>query len=108
VLYLACAPKSNAGYVAYNAARAFVGQDGTREVPLHLRNAPTKLMKQLDYGKGYRYAHNEAEGYAAGENYFPDDMPEVNFYQPTDHGLEAKIAEKLAHLRELDAAKKKK
>ena len=85
------------------AARAFVSQDGSREVPLHLRNAPTKLMKQLDYGKGYRYAHNEAEGYAAGENYFPDDMPEVNFYQPTDHGLEAKIAEKLARLRELDA-----
>jgi len=103
ILYLACAPKSNAGYVAYNAARAFVSQDGSREVPLHLRNAPTKLMKQLDYGKGYRYAHNEAEGYAAGENYFPDDMPEVNFYQPTDHGLEAKIAEKLARLRELDA-----
>jgi putative ATPase len=103
VLYLACAPKSNAGYVAYNAARAFVSQDGSREVPLHLRNAPTKLMKQLDYGKGYRYAHNEEEGYAAGENYFPDDMPEVSFYQPTDHGLEAKIAEKLARLRELDA-----
>ncbi len=103
VLYLACAPKSNAGYVAYNAARAFVSQDGTREVPLHLRNAPTKLMKQLDYGKGYRYAHNEQEGYAAGENYFPDGMPAVSFYQPTDHGLEAKIAEKLARLRELDA-----
>lgn len=108
ILYLACAPKSNAGYVAYNAARAFVSQDGTREVPLHLRNAPTKLMKQLDYGKDYRYAHNEQEGYAAGENYFPDGMPEVNFYQPTGHGLEAKIAEKLAHLRELDVAKKKK
>lgn len=108
VLYLACAPKSNAGYVAYNAARAWVAQDGSREVPLHLRNAPTKLMKQLDYGKGYRYAHNEADGYAAGENYFPDDMPEVSFYQPTDHGLEAKIAEKLAHLRELDAAAKNK
>ncbi|HEY8886911.1 MAG TPA: replication-associated recombination protein A [Gallionella sp.] len=104
ILYLACAPKSNAGYVAYNAARAFIAQDGSREVPLHLRNAPTKLMKQLDYGKGYRYAHNEEEGYAAGENYFPDDMPAVSFYQPTDHGLEAKIAEKLAHLRELDAA----
>jgi len=103
ILYLACAPKSNAGYVAYNAARAFIAQDGSREVPLHLRNAPTKLMKQLDYGKGYRYAHNEEEGYAAGETYFPDDMPEVSFYQPTDHGLEAKIAEKLAHLRELDA-----
>jgi len=104
ILYLACAPKSNAGYVADNAARAFIAQDGSREVPLHLRNAPTKLMKQLDYGKGYRYAHNEEEGYAAGENYFPDDMPAVSFYQPTDHGLEAKIAEKLAHLRELDAA----
>jgi putative ATPase len=107
IIYLACAPKSNAGYVAYNAARAFVSQDGSREVPLHLRNAPTKLMKQLDYGKGYRYAHNEEEGYAAGETYFPDDMPEVSFYQPTDHGLEAKIAEKLAHLRELDKAAKK-
>ncbi len=108
IIYLACAPKSNAGYVAYNAARAFIAQDGTREVPLHLRNAPTKLMKQLDYGKGYRYAHNEEEGYAAGETYFPDGMPEVSFYQPTDHGLEAKIAEKLAHLRELDAKAKKK
>jgi putative ATPase len=107
ILYMACAPKSNAGYVAYNAARAFISQDGSREVPLHLRNAPTKLMKQLDYGKGYRYAHKEEEGYAAGEKYFPDGMPEVSFYQPTDHGLEAKIAEKLAHLRELDAAKKK-
>jgi putative ATPase len=108
ILYLACAPKSNAGYVAYNAARAWVVEDGSREVPLHLRNAPTKLMKQLDYGKGYRYAHNEDEGYAAGENYFPDDMPEVTFYEPTDHGLEAKIAEKLAHLRELDEKAKKK
>ena len=104
VLYLACAPKSNAGYVAYNAARAWVAKDGTREVPLHLRNAPTKLMKQLDYGKEYRYAHDEAGAYAAGERYLPDDMPEVNFYQPTDRGLEAKISEKLAHLRELDAA----
>ena len=108
VLYLACAPKSNAGYVAYNAARAWVAKDGSREVPLHLRNAPTKLMKQLDYGKDYRYAHNEADGYAAGENYFPDDMPEVSFYQPTERGLEAKIAEKLAHLRGLDKAAKKK
>ena len=108
VLYLAVAAKSNAGYVAYNAARAWVANDGSREVPLHLRNAPTKLMKQLDYGKGYRYAHDEAGGYAAGENYFPDDMPEVSFYQPTDHGMEAKIAEKLAHLRELDAASKNK
>jgi putative ATPase len=107
VMYLAIAAKSNAGYVAYNAARAFVNQDGSREVPLHLRNAPTKLMKELDYGKDYRYAHNEEGGYAAGENYFPDDMPEVNFYEPTDRGLEAKIAEKLAHLRELDARAKK-
>ncbi|MBK9161807.1 MAG: replication-associated recombination protein A [Nitrosomonadales bacterium] len=103
VLYLAVAAKSNAGYVAYNAARAFVKQDGSREVPLHLRNAPTKLMKQLDYGKDYRYAHDEAEGYAAGENYFPDGMPAVSFYEPTGRGLEAKIAEKLARLREMDA-----
>ena len=108
VIYLACAPKSNAGYVAYNAARAWVTKDGSREVPLHLRNAPTKLMKQLDYGKDYRYAHNEADGYAAGENYFPEGMPEVSFYQPTGRGLEGKIAEKLAHLRELDSAAKKK
>ncbi len=107
VLYLAVAAKSNAGYVAYNAARAFVKQDGSREVPLHLRNAPTRLMKQLDYGKGYRYAHDEAEGYAAGEDYFPEGMPQVSFYQPTDRGLEAKISEKLAHLRELDAKHKK-
>jgi putative ATPase len=108
VLYLAVAAKSNAGYVAYNAARAFISQDGSREVPLHLRNAPTKLMKQLDYGKDYRYAHDEAGGYAAGENYFPDGMPEVSFYEPTERGLEAKIAEKLAHLRELDKKAKNK
>jgi putative ATPase len=108
VLYLAVAAKSNAGYVAYNAARAFVSQDSSREVPLHLRNAPTKLMKQLDYGKDYRYAHDEKGGYAAGENYFPDGMPQVSFYEPTGRGLEAKIAEKLAHLRELDAKAKKK
>jgi putative ATPase len=108
VMYLAVAAKSNAGYVAYNAARAYVSQDGSREVPLHLRNAPTKLMKALDYGKEYRYAHDEKEGYAAGENYFPEGMPQVSFYQPTDRGLEAKIAEKLAHLRELDARAKNK
>ncbi|BBI98671.1 recombination factor protein RarA [Ferrigenium kumadai] len=108
VLYLAVAAKSNAGYVAYNAARAWVRQDGSREVPLHLRNAPTKLMKQLDYGKDYRYAHDEAEGYAAGERYFPDGMPKVSFYEPVERGLEAKISEKLAHLRELDAAAKNK
>jgi putative ATPase len=76
-------------------------------VPLHLRNAPTKLMKQLDYGKGYRYAHDEANGYAAGEQYFPDGMDAVNFYQPTERGLEAKISEKLARLRALDKAAKK-
>ncbi|BCK88545.1 replication-associated recombination protein A [Sideroxyarcus emersonii] len=108
VIYLAVAAKSNAGYVAYNAARAWVRQDGSREVPLHLRNAPTKLMKQLDYGKDYRYAHDEAGGYAAGEDYFPADMPEVSFYQPTERGLEAKIAEKLAHLRQLDEVAKNK
>ena len=103
VIYLAVAAKSNAGYVAYNAARAFVNQDGSREVPLHLLNAPTMLMKELDYGKDYRYAHNEVGGYAAGEDYFPDDMPDISFYEPTDRGLEAKISEKLAHLRDLDA-----
>ncbi len=108
VIYLAVAAKSNAGYVAYNAARAFVSQDGSREVPLHLRNAPTKLMKKLDYGKDYRYAHHEEGAYAAGENYFPEGMPEVSFYEPTDRGLEAKITEKLAHLRELDMAAKNK
>jgi putative ATPase len=107
VIYMAVAAKSNAGYVAYNAARAHVSQDSSRPVPLHLRNAPTKLMKQLDYGKDYRYAHNEADGYAAGENYFPEGMPEVSFYQPTERGLEAKIAEKMAHLRKLDEDAKK-
>ena len=107
VLYLAVAAKSNAGYIAYNAARAFVSQDDSREVPLHLRNAPTKLMKSLDYGKDYRYAHSEEGGYAAGENYFPEGMPEVSFYEPVARGLEAKIAEKMAHLRELDMAAKK-
>jgi len=107
VIYMAVAAKSNAGYVAYNAARAHVSQDSSRPVPPHLRNAPTKLMKQLDYGKDYRYAHNEAEGYAAGENYFPEGMSEVSFYQPTGHGLETKIAEKMAHLRSLDELAKK-
>ena len=108
VIYMAVAAKSNAGYVAYNAARAHVSQDSSRPVPLHLRNAPTKLMKQLDYGKDYRYAHNEEDGYAAGENYFPEGMPEVNFYQPTERGLEAKISEKMAHLRKLDEDAKNK
>ena len=102
VIYMACAPKSNAVYVAYNTARAFVAADGTRPVPLHIRNAPTKLMKDLGYGKDYRYAHHEDEAYAAGENYFPEGMPEVKWYQPTDRGLEAKIRERLEHLRSLD------
>ena len=101
-IYLACAPKSNAAYVAYNAARAFVANNPSNEVPLHLRNAPTKLMKELGYGHAYRYAHDEPEAYAAGERYFPDDLPEQNWYNPTPRGLEAKIAEKLAHLRNLD------
>jgi putative ATPase len=103
-IYLACAPKSNAAYVAYNAARDFVKRDGTRPVPLHLRNAPTRLMKELGYGKAYRYAHDEPEAYAAGEDYLPEGMPEVSFYRPTPRGLEGRIGEKLAHLRELDAA----
>jgi putative ATPase len=103
VLFLAAAPKSNAAYVAYNEARAFVKNDGTRAVPLRLRNAPTKLMKQLDYGTGYRYAHDEAEGFAAGERYFPDDItPAPRFYRPTERGLEAQIGEKLARLRAAD------
>jgi len=108
VIYLAVAPKSNAAYMAYNQAKAFVAQDKSRPVPLHLRNAPTKLMKALDYGKEYRYAHNEPEAYAAGENYFPDELPLQHFYVPTPRGLEGKIAEKLAHLRELDAKAKNK
>ena len=102
VIYLAMAAKSNAVYVAYNAARAFIAKDGSRPVPLQLRNAPTKLMKDLDYGKNYRYAHDEAEAYAAGENYFPEGMPPIEWYKPVGRGLEIKIGEKLAHLRELD------
>jgi putative ATPase len=101
VLFLAAAPKSNAAYVAYNEARAFVKDDGTRPVPLRLRNAPTKLMKQLDYGSGYRYAHDEDEGFAAGERYFPDDVdPVPAFYRPSGRGLEAQIGEKMQRLRE--------
>lgn len=102
VIYLACAAKSNAGYMAYNEARAFVKHDGSREIPIHLRNAPTKLMKELGYGRAYRYAHDEPEAYAAGETYFPEGMPEPAFYRPTPRGLEGKIREKLQHLRELD------
>jgi putative ATPase len=107
VIYLAVAPKSNAAYMAYNQAKAFVGQDKSRPVPLHLRNAPTKLMKALDYGKEYRYAHNEPDAYAAGEHYFPEDLQAIQFYSPTSRGLEGKIAEKLRHLKELDKKEKK-
>ncbi len=102
VIYLACAAKSNAVYVAYNAARALIAEDGSRPVPLRLRNAPTKLMKGLGYGKGYRYAHDEPDAYAAGEHYLPDGMPPARFYEPTERGLEAKIREKLAALRSRD------
>ncbi|QEA11863.1 replication-associated recombination protein A [Comamonas flocculans] len=104
VLYLAVAPKSNAGYVAYKRARALVEKDGTRPVPLHLRNAPTRLMKQLDYGKGYRYAHDEEDGFAAGESYLPEGMAPPGFYQPVARGLELKIGEKLRELRARNAA----
>lgn len=97
-IYLAVAPKSNAAYVAYKSARAFVRQDTTRAVPLHLRNAPTKLMKQLDYGKGYRYAHDEPDAFAAGETYLPEGMDAPGFYQPVPRGLEIKIAEKMSEL----------
>jgi putative ATPase len=102
-IYLACAAKSNAVYVAYGKARAFIEEDGSRPVPMHIRNAPTRLMKDLGYGKGYRYAHDEPEAYAVGERYLPDGMPEVSFYEPTERGLEAKISEKLASLRARDA-----
>ncbi len=102
VVYLACAAKSNAVYVAYNEARALVQSDQSRPVPDHLRNAPTRLMKELGYGHAYRYAHDEPEAYAAGEEYFPDGLDAPRFYRPTPRGLEGKIAEKLAHLRELD------
>ena len=102
VVYLAVAPKSNAVYTAYNAVRAFIKQDGTRPVPLRLRNAPTALMKGLDYGKGYRYAHDEAGGFAAGESYWPDGMTPTQFYAPVDRGLEIRIGEKLAELRRLN------
>ncbi len=102
-VYLACAAKSNAVYNAYNAVKAFVAKDSSRPVPEHLRNAPTKLMKQLGYGKLYRYAHDEPEAYAAGETYLPEGLGEPGWYQPTPRGLEGKIAEKLAYLSRLDA-----
>ena len=99
VIYLAVAPKSNAVYKAFNEAKALIKKDGTRPVPMHLRNAPTKLMKELDYGKNYRYAHDEEDGFAAGENYFPEGMSTPVFYRPVARGLELKIAEKLQALR---------
>ncbi|QWT46320.1 replication-associated recombination protein A [Azospira inquinata] len=102
VIYLAVAAKSNAGYMAYNQARAFVKQDKSREVPVHLRNAPTKLMKELGYGHDYRYAHDEPNAYAAGETYFPEGIGEPGWYQPTPRGLEIKIGEKLEQLKKWD------
>lgn len=108
VVYMACAPKSNAVYTAYNAAMADAREYGSLEVPLHLRNAPTRLMKELGYGKAYRYAHDEAEGYAAGEQYFPEEMGDRRYYRPVSRGLEIKIVEKLAHLHELDQQHNKK
>jgi putative ATPase len=108
VVYLAMAPKSNAVYTAYKAARAFVAQDGTRAVPLRLRNAPTRLMKDLAYGQGYRYAHDEEGGFAAGERYWPDDVEGPVFYEPVPRGLEIRIGEKLSELRrQNDEANKK-
>ncbi|OSI36609.1 replication-associated recombination protein A [Neisseria dumasiana] len=102
VLYLAAAAKSNAGYTAYNQMREFVKQNASDEVPVHLRNAPTKLMKDLGYGREYRYAHDEPHAYAAGETYMPDGLDEPDFYQPVPRGLEIKIGEKLAWLKTLD------
>lgn len=104
VLYLATAAKSNAGYVAFKKMRQFVREHGSAEVPLHLRNAPTELMTQLGYGHGYRYAHDEPHAYAAGETYMPDQLAEPHFYQPSQRGLESKIAEKIAWLHSLDDA----
>ncbi len=106
-VYLACAAKSNAVYNAYNQVRAFIAKDKSRPVPEHLRNAPTKLMKQLGYGKLYRYAHDEPEAYAAGETYLPEGIGEPGWYRPTPRGLEGKIGEKLGYLRQLDAKARK-
>jgi putative ATPase len=103
VVYLAMAPKSNAAYAAYNEARAFVQKDGSREVPMHLRNAPTRLMKDLGHGHSYRYAHDEPHGYAAGESYLPEGMKEPGWYRPVDRGLEIQIADKLRQLRQWDS-----
>ena len=108
VVYLAVAPKSNAVYNAYNAVRAFVSKDQSRPVPAHLRNAPTRLMKDMGFGREYRYAHDEGEGYAAGEDYFPQDFPKLRWYEPVARGMEIKIGEKLERLRALDAQATKK
>jgi putative ATPase len=107
-LYMAIAPKSNAAYVAFGAARELVRNDTTRPVPQHLRNAPTRLMKDLGYGRDYRYAHDEPDAYAAGENYFPEGMKQPEFYRPTEQGLEARIREHLEQLRKLDAQARRK
>jgi putative ATPase len=102
---LAVAPKSNAVYKAFNEAKAFVKKDGTRPVPMHLRNAPTKLMKELDYGKGYRYAHDEQDGFAAGERYLPEGLDTLTFYRPVERGLEIRIAEKMRELNQRNQTK---
>lgn len=107
IVYLAAAPKSNAVYNAFKAVKADIKQLPSYDVPMHLRNAPTQLMKQMNYGAGYRYAHSEEQAYAAGERYFPEEMPERQYYQPVNRGLEIKISEKLAHLRSLDQAARK-
>ncbi|PTN11287.1 replication-associated recombination protein A [Nitrosomonas aestuarii] len=106
-LYLSCAPKSNAAYMAYKKTRSYIANDKSRPVPIHLRNAPTQLMKNMGHGRDYRYAHDYPEAYVAGEHYFPDAMPDVQFYQPTRNGLENKIQEKLNYLRSLDQKAKK-
>lgn len=107
VIYLAVAAKSNAGYKAYNRAKSFVKHDTTREVPPHLRNAPTQLLKEMGHGHGYRYAHDEPNAYAAGETYLPEGINEPNWYQPVPRGLEVKISEKLTRLKRLDEDSKK-
>ena len=108
IIYLACAPKSNAVYIAFHAAQEDVNTHGSAEVPVHLRNAPTRLLKELGYGKAYRYAHDEPHAYAAGEQYFPDEIPARTYYSPTEYGLEQRIKERLAFLRSLDAQTKQK
>jgi putative ATPase len=107
-VYLAVASKSNASYKAFNAARAYVAQDQSKPVPNHLRNAPTKLMKDLGHGKEYRYAHDEPHAYAAGESYLPEGMAQPHWYEPVPRGLETQISEKMAFLRNLDQETKKK